>query len=167
MRQLRWLLAIPAVVLSAAACSGKEQPKLDDALSRDLSLAATVQPSAPQQFVSPAELPTQGYPRYPQQGYAPAYAPAPAVRQVPTVYRPSAPRPAPRATTASSAPAGAVAQQPSQPVRHTKRDALIGVAAGTIAGAAIGKDTKGALVGAAAGGLLGAIVGHTIDVDRP
>ena len=38
---------------------------------------------------------------------------------------------------------------------------------GTIAGAAIGKDTKGALIGAAAGGLIGAAVGHTIDVNDP
>jgi hypothetical protein len=165
MRRLHWLLTVPAIALTAAACSNSAQPKVDDALSRDLSLAATAQPYAPQQYVSPAELRAQGYAPYPQQGYAPAYAPAPAPRPVQTVYRQSAPRQAPRATS-SSASAGTVYQAPSQPVRHTKRDALIGVAAGTIAGAAIGKDTKGALVGAAAGGLLGAIVGHTIDVDR-
>lgn len=175
MRRLRWFLAVPAVALTAAACSGKEQPKVDDALSRDLSLAATAQPYPQQQFVSPAEM---AYGQAPQQGYAPAgYAPQsyyPAPQQVPVVYRSGYPAPAPapaprravhRATSGPVYSSSAGSAQ-REPVRHTKRDALIGVAAGTIAGAAIGKDTKGALIGAAAGGLIGAAVGHTIDVQH-
>ncbi|HEX6534507.1 MAG TPA: YMGG-like glycine zipper-containing protein [Gemmatimonadaceae bacterium] len=178
MRRLRWFLAIPAVALTAAACSGKEQPKVDDALSRDLSLAATAQPYQPQQFVSPAEM---GYGQLPQQGYAPgAYPPQgyyPAPQQVPVVYRSGypasapAPAPAPRRTVRRASSSGPVYSSSAgsvqrEPVRHTKRDALIGVAAGTIAGAAIGRDTKGALIGAAAGGLIGAAVGHSIDVEH-
>lgn len=170
MRQRRWFLAIPAVALAAAACSGKEQPKVDDALSRDLSLAATAQPYPQQQVVSPAEM---GYGQGPQQGYAPGYYPPqgyyPAPQQVPTVYRSGYPAPAPRRTVSRASSSGPVYSSSAgsvsrEPVRHTKRDALIGVAAGTIAGAAIGRDTKGALIGAAAGGLIGAAVGHSIDV---
>jgi hypothetical protein len=185
MRQRRWFLVLPAVAI--AACGGKDQPRVDDALSRDLSLAATAQPYPQQQVVSPAEM---GYGPPPQQGYAPGYYPPqgyyPAPQQVPVAYRggypapvqaPSpapapSPSPAPRRTVRRAPASGPVYSSSagtvrSAPVRHTKRDALIGVAAGTIAGAAIGKDTKGALIGAAAGGLIGAAVGHTIDVNDP
>ena len=41
--------------------------------------------------------------------------------------------------------------------------AVIGAAAGAIAGQAIGRDTKGTLIGAAVGGLLGYIVGNEMD----
>lgn len=169
MRRLRWVIAVPAVAITAAACSGREQPKVDDGLSRDLSLAASAQAAPPQQVVSPMEMGYQQQPYPQQQGYAPAYPQGyyPAPQQVPVVYRSGypAPAPAPR-RTASRASSGTVYSGPvrSEPVRHTKRDALIGVAAGTIAGAAIGHDTKGALIGAAAGGLIGAAVGHSIDV---
>ncbi|HEU4641380.1 MAG TPA: YMGG-like glycine zipper-containing protein [Gemmatimonadaceae bacterium] len=176
MRQRRWFLVVPAAAVALAACSGKDQPKVDDALSRDLSLAATAQPYPQQQVVSPAEM---GYGQAPQQGYAPGYYPQqgyyPAPQPVPVVYRNGypapAPAPAPRRTVSRAPSSGTVYSSSAgtvrgEPVRHTKRDALIGVAAGTIAGAAIGKDTKGALIGAAAGGLIGAAVGHTMDVEH-
>ena len=161
MRAIRWFgLASLAAVF--AACGGKDEAKVDEALSRDLSLAATASPYG-QQFVSPMEMGQypQGYQQYPQ-GYSPypqpVYYPQPAPQQV--VYR------APARRTASS---GTIYRAPApQPTikRNTKRDALIGATAGAIAGAAIGRDVKGAAIGAAAGAILGGVVGHTIDVER-
>jgi hypothetical protein len=53
-------------------------------------------------------------------------------------------------------------------VKNTKRDAIIGAAAGAAIGVASTRNTlKGAIIGAAAGGLLGAVVGEKIDVRRP
>ena len=50
----------------------------------------------------------------------------------------------------------------------TKRDAIIGAAAGAAIGVASTRNTlKGAIIGAAAGGLIGAVVGEKIDVRRP
>ena len=164
----RYLMLAPAAVL-IAACGRQDRAASagDDALSRDLALAATAQPY-PQQFVSPQEL---GYGQpyqqpYPQYGYAApqGYYPAPQ----PAVYRYPAPAPAPRSTSTRSGTiyrAPAPAPQPTV-VRNTKRDAVIGAATGAIAGAVIGRDVKGAVIGAAAGGLLGAVVGHTVDVQK-
>ena len=145
MRFIRGLALLPLTAL-ALACSGREQPqRVDEALNRDLGLAASSMP--PQQFVSPAEL---GYGQGYQQPYGQGY-PAP----TPVIYR-SAPRRS-ASRTIYRAP---------EPVRHTKRDAMIGATAGAVTGAVIGRDVKGAVIGAAAGGLLGAVVGHTIDVDK-
>jgi uncharacterized protein YcfJ len=47
-------------------------------------------------------------------------------------------------------------------VKHTKRDAVIGAAAGAIIGGAT-HGGKGAVVGGAAGGVLGAIIGNNVD----
>jgi hypothetical protein len=167
MRSLHWSM-IPVVLAAAAACS-KSAPQVDDALSRDLSLASTA-PAPAQQFVSPAEL---GYGQYPQAGYAqqpqgyapyPQAYPQPYPQQTRVVYQPA---PRPRVVYRGSAgSAGSVGTVTTEPVRHTKRDAMIGVGVGTITGAMIGKDAKGALIGAAAGGLIGAVVGHTIDVSH-
>jgi hypothetical protein len=53
-------------------------------------------------------------------------------------------------------------------IKNTKRDAIIGAAAGAAIGVASTRNTlKGAIIGAAAGGLLGAVVGEKIDVRRP
>ncbi len=146
MRWIRGLALVPLAAL-ALACSGRDQPRrVDEALARDLGLAAS--PVPPQQFVSPAEL---GYAQGYQQPYGQGY-PAP----TPVVYR-SAPR--------RGASTGTIYRAP-EPVRHTKRDAMIGATAGAVTGAVIGRDVKGAVIGAAAGGLLGAVVGHTIDVDK-
>jgi uncharacterized protein YcfJ len=159
------LLFAPAVIV-AAACGGKDDAvALDAGLSNDLALAAQVQPYQPQQFVSPMEqgygpqygygqpYPVQQYPvaaRYPQQ--QPVYAgPAP-VRRVPTASRGTG--------TAST---GTVAREP---VRHTKRDAIIGAAAGAVLGQAVGRNTKSTVIGAAAGAVLGGIIGHTVDVEH-
>ena len=157
MRSIVKYIAIPAVVL-AAACQSKEDPKLDDALSKDLALASQVQPYQPQQFVSPQEMGYNGYAPYgqPQQyqvaqrgGY---YQTAP-------VY--SAPAPVRRSSSASRSSGTTVARQP---VRNTKRDAVIGAVGGAAVGAVTSRDkVKGAIIGAAAGGILGGIIGHTVD----
>ena len=53
-------------------------------------------------------------------------------------------------------------------IKNTKRDAIIGAAAGAAIGVTSTRNTlKGAIIGAAAGGLLGAVVGEKIDVRRP
>jgi len=156
MRSIVKYIAIPAVVL-AAACQSKEDPKLDDALSKDLALASQVQPYQPQQFMSPQEMGYNGYGQ-PQQyqvaqrgGY---YQTAP-------VY--SAPAPV-RRTSTSSASRSSGTTVARQPVRNTKRDAVIGAVGGAAVGAVTSRDkVKGAIIGAAAGGILGGIIGHTVD----
>ena len=156
MRSIVKFIAVPAVVL-AAACQSKDDSKLDDALSKDLALASQVQPYQPQQFVSPQEMGYNGYGQ-PQQyqvaqrgGY---YQTAP-------VY--SAPAPV-RRTSSSTASRSSGTTVARQPVRNTKRDAVIGAVGGAAVGAVTSRDkVKGAIIGAAAGGILGGIIGHTID----
>ena len=154
------------------ACGGND--RLADAQrARDLEMALQAQRMQNPALVSPMELgqqaqggqwvyvpPGQVPPAYstPQQVYAPAPMP---------VYGP-APQPQPVYRTAStaSAPARSAPARTPQRVTHVKRDAIIGAAAGAVAGAAIGRNVKGAVIGAAAGGVLGAVVGSTIDVDH-
>jgi len=156
---VRWMI-VPVVAVLAACGGQSDAERLDEALTRDLALAASMQ-YPQQQFMSPMEMGYGQYPpgQYPQQMYGqypqPVYGP-PAAQQA--IYR--APAPA-RRTTAST---GTTVRR--EPVRHTKRDALIGATAGAVIGAVISKDAKGALIGAAAGGLLGGVVGHTIDVQH-
>ena len=166
MRNFVKLLAVPTLVL-AAACGGNQEPRVDDALKSDLALAATAQPYAPQQFVSPQEMGymgQQGYmPMQPQQYDAygrPVYQPA--AQPVRTVYR-SAPTTTRRASTgtAQRVPSGTVTK------RNTKRDAVIGGVSGAVIGAATSRDrVKGGVIGAAAGAVLGGIIGHTVDVEK-
>ena len=162
MRSIVKYIAIPAVVL-AAACQSKEDPKLDDALSKDLALASQVQPYQPQQFVSPMEQAYGQNPaamQYAPQGYNPYYQPAP--QRV--VYR-TAPT-ARRSSSGGGYSSGTVYRAPTVQ-KHTKRDAAIGAAAGAIIGASTSRDkVKGGLIGAAAGGILGGIIGHTVDVEK-
>jgi hypothetical protein len=159
---VRWLI-VPVVAVLAACGGQSDSERLDEALTRDLALAASMQ-YPQQQFMSPTEMGYGQYPygQYPQQMYGqypqPVYGPPPAQQ---AIYR--APAPA-RRTTTTRASTGTTVR--SEPVRHTKRDALIGATAGAVIGATISKDVKGALIGAAAGGLLGGVVGHTIDVQH-
>ena len=162
MPSIRRLLAIPAVAI-IAACGGNdrnEQP-LDSGLSNDLALAASSQNMPAAQFMSPMEMgyaTPAGYANAPY-GYTPQGV---AVRQ-PVQAQPVYRAPAPRTTTARRAPAPA-----AEPIRNTKRDAVIGATAGAVIGATTSRDkVKGAIIGAAAGGLLGGIIGHTVDVKNP
>lgn len=54
-------------------------------------------------------------------------------------------------------------------VKHTKRDAVIGAAAGGVIGAVAGGPrhrVKGAVIGAAVGGIAGAVIGNNVDKSR-
>lgn len=172
----KWLI-LPAVVVVAAACGGSDKPA-DDALKNDLALASQMQPYNAQQFMSPTEA---GYAPNGYQGQQPypmgqgGYYPQPQMQQQPVYY----PQPRPRATvrpvsTASrgrrSSDAGVYSPAPvrREPIRNTKRDAVIGAAAGGVLGAVVSRDrVKGAVIGAVAGGVLGGIIGHTVDVKHP
>lgn len=172
MRTIRSIVVLAAAV-AGSACQQGPTPKVDDALRQDLSLASQVQPYTPQQYLSPVE---QGY------GYAPAgYYPQP--RYAPSPYYQPQPIPtrviyrtAPHVVRRASGPApvyqgssgGVYGGESEPPIENTKRDAIIGAAAGAAIGVASTRNTlKGAIIGAAAGGLLGAVVGHKIDVRRP
>lgn len=154
------MLVVPALVL-AAACGRDEKP-MDDALKNDLSLASSMQPYQPQQFVSPME---QGYAGY---GYG-QYA------QQPNGYYPTAPQPvaqrriyrAPAASSSRSASTGTAGTTGTQVVKNTKRDAIIGGVAGAAIGAVTSRDKlKGAVIGGVAGSVLGAVIGNNVDVKK-
>jgi hypothetical protein len=160
MISFRRLSIIPAfAVLAACGGNDRDDQSLDAGLRDDLALAASAQQFPPMQYMSPME---QGYaPGYAQPaayGY-PGYPAQRPVAQQPVVYR----APAPVARRAPAAPAPA-----AEPIRNTKRDAIIGATAGAVIGATTSRDRlKGAVIGAAAGGILGGIIGHTVDVKRP
>ena len=151
------MLVVPALVL-AAAC-GRDEKAMDDALKNDLSLASSMQPYQPQQFVSPME---QGYAGY---GYG-QYAPQP------NGYYPSAPQPVAqrriyRAPAASSGRTASTGTAGTQVVKNTKRDAIIGGVAGAAIGAVSSRDKlKGAVLGGVAGSVLGAVIGNNVDVKK-
>src|SRR5258705_2040290 len=131
------------------ACGGNDS-RSDDALKNDLALAAQAQPYQAQQFVSPTEQYTTPYgaqqyganARQPYYGAAPVYSPAP-------VYR----APARTTTRRSRGSSGTYYPAPArEPIRHTKRDAAIGAAAGAIIGATTSRDKgKGGVIGGGAG----------------
>src|SRR5918992_2897130 len=100
-KYVRWMILPVVAVL--AACGGQDNSaQLDEALSRDLALAASMQYPQPQ-FMSPMEMgdAQSAYGQYPQQQLydqygRPVYAPQPVAQQA--IYR--APAPAPARTTA-------------------------------------------------------------------
>jgi hypothetical protein len=166
MKNIRVLLLVPAAVL-AAAC-GRDASKTDDALKNDLALASQAQPYNAQQVTSPAEM---GYAYNPYTGqFQPIPAAQPQVQRV--AARPTTVRRASTARRTSSSSGTRVvyepAPAPAEPVRHTKRDAVIGGVAGAVIGATTSRDkVKGAIIGGAAGAVLGGIIGHTVDVQKP
>ena len=147
-RLVRLFLMVGVVAL--AACDN-EQARIEQ-LRKDLMLAGAY-PYQP--YLTPLE---QGYGNAPglqlqpnaNGGYVPATArPAPVARRAP-VY----------ASTTTRAPATKV-------VKNTKRDAIIGAAAGGVLGAVISQDKlKGAVIGGVAGGILGAVIGNNVDKKR-
>jgi hypothetical protein len=160
------IMLVPAA-LFAAAC-GRDNVKSDDALKNDLALASQAQPYMPQQVTSPTEM---GYAYNPYTGQ---FQPVPQgvypQAQAPVVQRVST-RPATtarRTTSSGSSGTRVVYTERPEPIRNTKRDAVIGAAAGAVIGATTSRDrVKGAVIGAVAGGVLGGIIGHTVDVKRP
>lgn len=165
MKYARMLVLVPIAAL-AAACGG-DSNKGDDALKNDLALASQAQPYAPQQFTSPAEM---GYVYNPYTGqFQPVpqtqLQAQPSVQRVAT--RPTTVRRTSSGTRSTSSGGGVVYREPQIVKRNTKRDAVIGAAAGAVIGATVSRDkVKGAVIGAAAGGVLGGIIGHTVDVQR-
>lgn len=167
-----WLLLAMSVI-ALGACGRGSQSAADDALKNDLSLASQAQAYQPQQFMSPTE---QGYGANPYGAYPNPNAPYGYPQQIQTVARtPSYPAASYPSTSRrssgvsrSSGSSGTYSRQPAEPVRNTKRDAVIGAAAGAVLGASTSRDKmKGAILGAAAGGILGGIIGHTVDVKNP
>ena len=165
MRIYAMTLSLAALAL-LGACSRGADSRADDALKTDLALAAQTQPYQAQQFTSPSEQ------QMAANGLATQYNATP--RSAQPVYRAAAPvyrAPARRTASRASSSGGSGTYYPSaprEPVRNTKRDAVIGAAAGAVIGAATSRDrVKGGLIGAAAGGILGGIIGHTVDVKRP
>lgn len=144
-----WLLA-PVAVLSVAC--GKTAP--DDTLKNDLALASQAQQYLPPQVMSPTE-----------QGLAVNPYTTP-VRRVQPVSR--APATTVRRTSAPQSTGVVYEPAPQQTVvKHTKRDAAIGAAAGAIIGATTSRDkVKGGLIGAAAGAILGGVIGNNVDISR-
>jgi hypothetical protein len=140
------------VGLFALAGCGNDESKIDE-LRKELMLANRAYPYQP--YMTPLE---QGY------GYAPRSQPQPYsnggyipvnTRSTPVVRREPV-----YASTTTRAPATRV-------VKNTKRDAIIGAAAGAAIGAVISRDrVKGAVIGAAAGGILGAVIGNNVDIKR-
>ena len=153
------MLVVPALVL-AAACGRNEKP-MDDALKNDLSLASSMQPYQPQQFVSPMEqgYAGAGYGQYAQQpnGYYYPAAPQPVAQR--RIYR--APASIPGTYSSGTARTG------TRVVKNTKRDAIIGGVAGAAIGAVTTRDKlKGAVIGGVAGSVLGAVLGNNVDVKK-
>ena len=144
-------LMMVAGLSTIAACGNNDAARIEQ-LRKDLMLANGGYPYQP--YMTPLE---QGY------GYAPGYQPQPYRNGG---YTPASTRPAPvtrrapvYASTTASAPATRV-------VKNTKRDAIIGAAAGAALGAVLTRDVKGAVIGAAAGGILGAVIGNNVDKKR-
>jgi YmgG-like glycine-zipper protein len=161
MRNSVKMLVVPALVL-AAAC-GRDNKPMDESLRNDLSLASSMQPYQPQQFVSPMEMGYNGY-GYPQQyapqpsGYYYPQAPQPVAQRI---YRASAPRASSGTYSAGTARTGTTV------VKNTKRDAIIGGVAGAAIGAVTSRDKlKGAVLGGVAGSVLGAVIGNNVDVKK-
>lgn len=160
MRRLSWLMLVPVAVI-AAACDRGSKPAVDDALKNDLALASQAQAFNPQQVLGPNEA---GYAaQQQQQQYAPRTIQTVARRPVSTARRTTTAR-----RSSSSSGGYYPAPEPQeQVIKNTKRDAIIGAAAGAVIGAVSSRDkVKGGVIGAAAGGILGAVVGSTVDVQR-
>lgn len=148
-RLVRSMMLAGLVVL--AAC-GSDESRIDQ-LRKDLMLVNGPYPYQP--YVTPLE---QGY------GYAPRYQPQPYTNggYVPVNARsaPVARRAPVYASTTARAPATRV-------VKNTKRDAIIGAAAGAALGAVVSRDRlKGAVIGGLAGGIIGAVIGNNVDKKR-
>lgn len=167
MRILKSALALSAFV-TLAACGSEETkaPSAEMALLADLQTELAMERADSQKVVSALEL---GKTAEPEVKEAPVAAPQAAAPRQSTARR-STSSTAARSSSGSSS-SGSVASAPArQPrvveVKNTKRDAVIGAAAGAAIGAVAGGSNnrvQGAIIGAAAGGIAGAVIGSTID----
>jgi outer membrane lipoprotein SlyB len=156
---VKTLIIAPALVL-AAACS-KDKPA-DATLSNDLTLAAQAKQTATLDSISAAER---------TKAAAVAAAPvaaAPALRASTPVHHTSTVRHRTASSGSSSGSSGtysAPAPRGTVTEKNTKRDAVVGAAAGAVIGGAT-HGVKGGIIGAAAGGILGGIIGNNVDVKK-
>ena len=161
------LISAAAMLAALGACGRGNRSGADDALKNDLARASQAQAYQPQQFMSPTEQGLNPYANpsgYPAANQPYAYPQQTAARSYPA----STSRRSSSGVSRSSGSSGTYSRQPAEPVRNTKRDAVIGAAAGAVLGATTSRDKmKGAIIGAAAGGILGGIIGHTVDVKNP
>jgi hypothetical protein len=164
MKRIAYLTIIGAM-FTLAACSEKDAAT--DLANRDLQLVNGQQ--LPPGIASPEELQQQPQSASGQWVYIPAGYTLIPTAAVPTASAPPvaqvAVRPVTATRVATSSRSAAVRSAPAK-VTHTKRDAVIGAAAGGITGAVIDKSVKGAVIGAVAGAALGAAVGTWVDVGR-
>jgi len=147
--QRRISALVLGLMVAVAACS-KHDAGADTTLATDLSLAAQQKGTyQPLDSLSASER-AAGAAAY--AGAARSRTSAPA-RRTSTASRSSATR----GSGTRSAPRTVV-------VKHTKRDAAIGAAAGAIIGAGTSRNkVKGGVIGAAVGGILGAVIGNNVD----
>lgn len=159
--RFKYLIAVPAIFL-AAACKDNDA-KVDDALNSDLSLAAQ-SPVAPLDSISGVE---RGYTTEAAVAAAPVARVAPRRTTSAPVRRTSSARRTASSGSRSSGTSTGTYYPPApatKVVKHTKRDAAIGAAAGAVIGAATSKNrVKGAVIGGAAGAILGAVIGNNVD----
>jgi hypothetical protein len=175
----------PALALAAACGGSGDEPKLDDALRSDLSLATQAQQYRPQQFVSPQELGYQAQPPYgqplpygaqPMQAgyaagpyYAPQAAPAPQPVRERVVYRTRTVRSgASRSSSGGGgggyssggtySSAGSVDDGADERRAARAKGRTNGAIIGSVAGAAVGVATSGRK-DRVKGGLIGAVAG--------
>jgi hypothetical protein len=145
----------PALVL-AVACN-KDKPA-DPSLNADLGLAAQAN-TARMDSISAAERTAAAA--------APAPVAAAPVRAAAAPRRTTTTRRTSSSGSSSSGSTTAASAPRTETVKNTKRDAVIGGAAGAIIGAATSRDKlKGGLIGGAAGAILGGVIGNNVDVKK-
>ena len=154
---LKTILLAPALVL-AVACN-KDKPA-DPSLNADLGLAAQAN-SARLDSITAAERTKAAVAAAP---VAVRPAPAPSTTRRTTSTRRAS---SSGSSASSSGNTTVAAPQRTETVKNTKRDAVIGGAAGAIIGATTSRDkVKGGLIGGAAGAILGGVIGNNVDVQK-
>ena len=159
MRINRMLFLVPVAILAVACGRDDNNKKVDDALNSDLSLAAQARPYTALDSISAAEKAAQA------QGLAPVgYVGGQPVYSTP---RTTTTTPVRRTSTVRRSSSGGGVYYPARQqtvVKHTKRDAVIGGAAGAVLGAVTSRDkVKGAVIGGVAGAILGGVIGNNVD----
>ncbi len=156
MRVLYRAMILSTLAVAAAACGHKDNR---DAFRNTDDLLL---PTTSNAVVSPTELGLKdSVPAAPVANAAPTRAPEHvASRTARTSHRYSGRR-------GSDASTGGYYPAPAPvPVRHTKRDAIVGAAAGAAIGATVDSHSRirGAVVGGVLGGVLGGVIGNKVDV---
>lgn len=160
MRINRMLFLVPAAILAVACGRNDSDKRVDDALNSDLSLAAQARPYTALDSISAAERAAQA------QGLAPVGY----IGGQPVYSAPRTTTPVRRTTTTRRSSSGSGVSYPARQqviVKHTKRDAVIGGAAGAVLGAVTSRDkVKGAVIGGVAGAILGGVIGNNVDKSK-